>query len=467
MRRLLPCLAVASLAAADPAPAAFIPAEATVAVQLPDLARSRGRWPRTPYPRLLDTGWGRMLLAEWGNRLEHLAPGAGQVLDGLRVLAIGVQTADGGPRVTVAAEAGPLLPVLLTGRVPGHLTVRGAVVAWAREAAPQVGVARLLADAEADAAVDLHPPGAPAIHVDLRLDAVGLRETAVCAPTAATRLAAATPRTWADAQELRRLPATTLCAATWQGDPALAGGLPGLDAERLAGFERALASFGLPGWAETCAACSGPSTVWLAEGVPFPTLTAALSIDEVVARRWIAAATAKLNLAATAEGAAGFVGLLPLAIGRSPDGRLIITTEAQGVALWGGMKPGFAEHKGVAEVLTAAPSRSLLLAASRGGASWAVLAQLSVPLFTGMGAPQAISLPVDLRAASDRGWLYLRLLEDGSLRSEAGGLFGGPLAISGATAIAVPATIWLQDQLRRERKVPAPPEPEPPPSPVF
>jgi hypothetical protein len=84
-----------------------------------------------------------------------------------------------------------------------------------------------------------------------------------------------------------------------------------------------------------------------------------------------------------------------------------------------------------------------------------------------MGAPQAVSLPVDLRTAGDRGWLYLRLMEDGSLRSESGGLFGGPFTASSAAAIAVPATLWLQGQLRRERKVPQP-EPEPDaPAPVF
>lgn len=475
MRRLALCLSAATvLAAADPVPAAYIPADAAVVVQLPDLARSRERWSRTPYARLLETGWGRMLVAEWEHRLERAAPGAGVVLAGLQRVAGAVQGGpDAPPQFTVAAAGGAQLPAALgLFRLPGRQAVAGTVVAWTNgTVAPQAGAQPPAPAPEADAGITVRPgrwmPGAEGgLSIDLQLDAAGLRETAVSAPTAATRLAATAPRTWADPQELRRLPATTLWAATWQGDPLLAS-LPGQDAASLDAVERWLGQTGLPGLRETLAAASGPSTVWMAEGAPFPTLNAALGLGEEVARRWIAAAQAKLNLAATADGAAGFIGLVPFAIGRSADGRLVLTSDPLGIAVWQAAKPGFAEHRGVAEVLAKAPPRTVLLGAGRGGASWAALAQLTVPLFTAMGAPQAVSLPVDLRAAADRGWLYLRLLEDGTVRSEAGGLFGGPFTAAASTAVAVPATMWLQSQLRHEKKVPAvEPEEKAPPQ-VF
>ena len=470
MRRLVLCLAATALAAAEPTPAVFIPATAELAVQLPDLGRSRERWTATPYPRLLATGWGRMLVAEWDMRLERVARGAGTALTGLRSAALALQ---GEGEVTVAVIGGAQLPAMLAvAGLPGRQQALGPVVAWSNAAALAPGIAPPAPGVQADAGIRLLPgrrlPGfAGELQVDLQLDAAGLRETAVATPTDALRLAAVNPRTWADPQELQRLPATTLWAATWHADPELAAALPGQDAAGIETVERWLAQATLPGWRETVAACRGPSTVWMAEGAPFPTLNAALSVDEAVARRWIASASTKLNLAATPEGAAGFVGLVPFAIGWSADKRLVLSSDPQGLAVWQTAKPGFAALPGVAAVLAQVPSRTVLLGAGRGGASWAALAQLTVPLFTAMGAPQAVSLPIDLRTAGDRGWLYLRLMEDGSLRSESGGLFGGPFATSAAAAIAVPATLWLQGQLRRERKVPQV-EPEPDaPAPVF
>jgi hypothetical protein len=473
MRCLALCLAVAALTAAEPTPAVFIPASADLAVQVPDLERSRARWAATPYPRLLATGWGRMLVGEWGMRLNKMAPGAGEALAGLRSAALAMQ--GDAPQVTVAAIGGPQLPALLavTG-LPGRQMALGPVVAWTSGATLAPGIAPAAPAALADAGIRLQPgrrlPAfAGELLVDLQLDAAGLRETAVVAPTDALRLAAANPRTWADPQELRRLPATTLWAATWHGDPELAAALPGQDAAGTDTLERWLAQAALPGWRETLAACRGPSVVWMAEGAPFPTLNAAVSVDEAVARRWIAAATAQLNLGATPEGASGFVGLVPFTIAWSADRRLVLSSDPQGLAVWQSAKPGFAALPGVAAALAQVPPRTVLLGVGRGGASWAALAQLSVPLFTAMGAPQAVSLPGDLRTAGDRGWLYLRLMEDGSLRGESGGLFGGPFAVTTAATLAVPATLWLQGQLRNERKVPqAEPDPDvPAPAPVF
>ncbi len=475
---LVLCLAIVStLSTADSLPATFIPPQAEVAVQVPDLARSQSRWTHTPYPRLLQTGWGRMLVGEWSSRLEALAPGAGDALGELRSLAIAAQSgAEAMPHLTIAALGGAHLPGLLQalgqGHLPGALVTHGAVVAWSNGAAPQPGAAPPAPDAEADVGLRLVAgrwlQGVEGdLRIELQLDAAGLRETTIAAPTAATRLAAVVPRTWADPQELRRLPATTLWAATWQGDPALAAGLAGQDEQGMAAIERWLAETGLPGWRETLAAATGPSTVWMAEGLPFPSFGAALGLRDEVAKRWIAAATAQLNLAATPEGAAGYVGLLPFAIGLAGDGRLVLTTDPMGVTAWQTAKPGFADHRGVAEVLAKAPSRTLLLGAGRGGTSWAALAQLSLPLFTAMGAPQVVSLPGDLRLAADRGWLYVRLLEDGTVRCESGGLFGGPFTTAVAAGITVPTTMWLQRELQHEKKIPAPEPESPAPAPVF
>lgn len=475
MTCLAPCLLAltvlsAPLVAADPLPAAFIPANAELALQVPDLARSANRWARTPYPRLLETAWGRTLTGEWGGRLDRAAPGALAALATLQAVAVAAHgPADATPQIVVAASGGAQLPAFLKAiwraQLPGRLSVHGQVVAWA-SGAVQPGAVPPAPAAEADAGIRLAggrwlPAAAGELRVDLQLDAVGLRETATLAATEASRLAAVAARVWADPQELRRLPLATLWAATWQGDPALAAVLPGPDAAVLEQFEGMLAANGLPGWGETVAACSGPATLWMAEGVPFPTLGLAISMREEPARRWIAVAAAKLNLAAQTDGAAGFVGLLPLAIGWVKEGRLVITSDPQGVAAWTAAKPGFAEHRGVGEVLAAMPSRTLLLGAGRGGASWAALAQLVVPMLTGMGAPQSVSLPGDLRVAADRGWLYLRLLEDGTLGSSAGGLFGGPLTCASAAAIAVPATMWLQGELQRERREKRAPEAAP------
>ncbi len=470
-------LSVALLTAADPDPAAFVPADATIAVRVPDLTRSRARWNSTPYLRLLQSGWGQILIGEWGGRLNQAVPGAGAALEGIGVLALGATMSPGQPpRVVVAGAGSPLLAALADAQFPGavsgravptpggRLTMHGVVVAWASGSggAIQPGApAKAPVDGEADVEIILKPPagGNPLsgpVRVDLRLDAVGLRETATLTATPASRAAAAVVTRWADPQELRRLPATTLWAATWDADPKVSAAL--VDAVAAdpgtAMFEKMLVDAGMPGWLETLRALDGPTTVWMAEGMPFPSLTLAMSMPPALAKRWIAGTSAALHLAATPEGADGFVGLTHIACGVL-DGRLVITTDAIGLDAWRRRLPGFAEHTGVATVLAALPPRTVLLGASRGGASWAAVAQLTVPLFIALGAPQAVALPGDLKLAADRGWLYAKLPKDGAMIVESGGLFGGPFSVGLGGATATAATMWIQQELHRQKRIPA------------
>lgn len=492
MRRVLACFAPVLLLAADPDPASFIPVDAACTVRVPDVQRSRARWEASPYAGLASTAWGRTLIGEWSGRAERALPGVGQVLDGLRAAAVAATPRDGRrPEVVVAvhgqephlrAAAAFLLPQVSAG-VPvtfsgpgGRSTVHGPVLAWSPESGaalqPQ-GAAAPPEDRDADVELRLDvgpwlaavPAGGgiegglgaglarvQAVRVAVRLDPAGLRERIVLEPGPVLRRAAVAANRWADPRELRALPATTLWAVTWQADPVLTVELlPPADDPGTASFERLLAGAGLPALRETLLALDGPCTVLMSEGVPFPSLTCAWSLPQEMAERWIAAASARLNLVRDGAGAAGFAGLVPLAIGWDA-GRLVLTTDPLGLAAWTRREPGFADHPAIAETLRDVPDRVIAIGAGRGGASWGALAQLAVPLFTAMGAPQAVSLPGDLRVASDRGWFHARLAEDGMVRIDAGGLAGGPCSAALMLGVSVPATLWLQHEQRRERR---------------
>jgi hypothetical protein len=499
---LLAALCAVPATAAQADPAAWLPERAAAEVRVPDLERSRARWSATPYERLLLTGWGRTLVAEWGGRLEAIAPGGRAALETVRALAWAVDGGGGSPEA-VAAIAGDAqaLRTALHGFAPvpatdapntalgpwGRLTAGDGILAFATApdgaVEPSGAALRPPEDREADAELRIDPErwvamvgNGPVLSgpltVSFTLDAVGLRERARAAPTPALSAAAAAATRWADPQELRSLPAETLWALTWTADRAAIAAWQAATPPS-ADFEAMLARLALPGWRATVAALDGPGVLWLAEGAPFPSAGIALGLDEAVARGWLAAAQARLGLAAGADGTlGGFLGLVPIAAGWVPGpggGRLVVTTDPRGLAAWTARKPGFAEHPGVAETLAAVPERSLAIGASRGGQSWATLAQLSVPLFVAMGAPQAVSLPNDLRAASPRGWLHAQLLADGTVAWDAGGLFGGPVAALAATAAAVPATIWLHREQRRQAEAARQAEPQQQPAepPVF
>ncbi len=472
MRRLLISLtAIAVVAAADPSPAACLPSAAPVALSVADLGRAGERWAHTPYARLAATAWGGMLVGEWRNRLEAAAPGAAQLLATLRSAAIALPPEG----VVVAAQGDPLLlrqvlhlllPTAAPGEPPrwsgpaGSAVLHGgtAVCALGGTALPTPATPPVLADADdADAVLHLGTAawGSP-LAATLRLDPLGLRERLVLPPTPGSRALATATTRWADPAELRALPATTLWAVTWTSDAAtLRPLLDQLATEPgLASSERTLADFGLPGLVETLRACDGPTTLWMSEGLPFPCATLALGLGEAVAQRWVAALGDRLGLVAVPSGGrAGFVGLLPVAVGWS-DGRLILTTDPSGLDAWRLRKPGFAELAPVRAALGELPPRLLALGAGRGGASWSALAQLTVPVFTAMGAPQAVSLPRDL---GGHGRWRLELRPDGTLVSEGVGLSGGPLTTAVLGGLGVRATLWLQEQQRRERPVPPPP----------
>jgi hypothetical protein len=514
-------LAIGSaLPAADPA--AWLPADAAVTARVPDLARSAERWSTTPYPGLLATAWGQVMVNEFSGRIERQAPGLLAAAASLRAIAAGVNGSEPmQPQFTVAAAGDEalirqpltLLPATADGAIAvptGRLSLTDGVLAWTSidgdgPVVPGQAAPPALGDPDADLEVHLDlrrwltlmtppgtaPPVLPAaqptdVTVDVKLDPIGIREVIRTPGNPAMRAAASRVKRWADPVELRRAPATALWAVTWTSDAELTSALmssPELkpDADALDKIESVFAGAGLPGYMETLQALDGPSVVWMAEGVPFPTLTAALSIKEPVAKRWIEAVATRFNLAATPDGGrGGYIGLLPLAIGWSAEGatggRLILTTDVQGLAAWKNRIPGFDSHAAVRSALAEAPPRAVMLGAGRGGASWAAIAQLAVPLFMGMGAPQAASLPQDLRKAGGYGYLTLALGEDGGSEVKAGGLFGGPMTTMMALGITVPTTMYMQREMRRARRhavdAPAPeaepqPQPEPPAAPMF
>lgn len=490
MRLALILLATALSAADDPA--AWLPAEPAVEVRLPDLARSRQRWNGTPYPALLGTAWGRVTVGEIRQRLEAALAGSVDALDGLGSVAVAATAAAGRPPDTTVAVAGDpgririavagLLPAVPAGDGEGpcgdgRMASAGRIFAWSSRPDPLAARAtRPLGDPAADLVARIRPGKLPdadpsqlpaTITASLRLDPAGLRETVEVAPCPAAIEAGRLLTRWADPGELRALPASALAALTWTADAkaaarALAALGPAADATAL---EQACTDLRLPSAIATLRALDGPCTVWFGEGSPFPTLTVALSMPEPAARPWIAAAAERFALAETPDGGrGGFVALVPLAIGWVGDGpgtgRLVVTTEPSGLDAWRNRKPGFAEHPAVRQAVTGVPSRCLVLGAGRGGASWAVLAQLAVPLFAGMGNPHVVGLPGDLRTAAGRGWLHLVLAEDGGLRLDAGGLIGGPCAATLLASGAIPAVLWVQ-HLQHLAEPPPKPRDEP------
>jgi len=488
---------VAALVAGEADAVALLPADAAIEAALPDLVRSRMRWAASPWAGLAATAWGAVTVAEVRSRLSAALPGSVEALAGLRSAAAAVVPGDGGRRHALAAIGDGValgrVATAIAGTPPGEggveigggrLVLGGDRLVWGGGAGPRPHDA---IDPEADLTVRLDgarlgglapglpaallpapaPDGARPVSIAVALDPAGLRER-IAVPASRLGMAAAMAWTrWADPAELRALPATALCAATWNADAralsdvlGLLRGDPGIQ-----GCEEALAAAGCPGLSETLRACDGPGTVFIAEGVPFPTLTGAVAMAEPMARRWIGAVAAKLNLAEAGDGArSGFLGLVPFTIGWVPGpgaaaGRLVATTDPAGLDAWRRRAPGFAEHEAVRAALTA-PARCVLLGAGRGGVSWAAFAQLAVPLFAGMGNPHVVALPTDLRSAGGRGWIHGVLDRDGGLRIESGGLLGGPACLGGILGAAVPAVLWVQQQQARERR-PPPPSGEP------
>lgn len=467
MRALLPLVLVLALVGGESPPVAWLPADAPLVLQVPDVAASTRRWAETPYPRLLDSGWGRILLAEWGARLEAACPGARAALGGLTALAAAARLEP--PRwLAVAArlgEAAPALAAALAPQLPeGRVTGEAGLLAWWAEGEPRAARAPLAVPQAppADAELDGQLPDGSRIRVSWQLDALGVREVWRVPPTprartAALRLAAADPA------EFARLPASTLWACTWRLTPETLAALPAAEHWQ-APLAAWLARHDLPELLATIAASRGPGLLWITEGVPFPAAHAALSLDAAQAQRWLDALQARLRLQRQGESVRGFIGMVPLTAGIAADGRFVVTTDPQGLAAWTAMRPGFTALPEIAAELATVPPRCVMIGVGRGGRAWAALAQVAVPLFVALGAPHAVSLPADLRASTDRDGWWLRLAEDGAWQGEGVGLAGGPLTTAASLAIGVHATRWLEAQLRREQRLPeaapAPAEPQ-------
>jgi hypothetical protein len=476
------CLAAVLPAATGPDPSIWLPTDSSVTIQLPDLVRSRERWATTPYPALLATAWGRVTVGELQHQLESAVIGANTAIADVSALAFSLAGGGDAPFTIGAVGRGKpdsLRPALLPlfqalppedGDVTlgeGRIAIHGPLVAWRSpaNAALKPGPAIPVHDPAADLVASFDPhllPGLGTVRCAISLDKTGLHETTTIAGGPVSTALIAAPLHWADPAELQALPATTMCAVTWTADAAatrriLTAAQITASHPHLLALERTAADLALPGLVETLNAANGPCTAWLAEGSPFPTATVALSLPRAVAEHWIAAASARFALATLADGSrAGFVGLLPLAIGWL-DGRLIITTDPTGLDAWRQRKPGFAEFPSVRAALAQVPKRCLLLGTGRGGASWASLAQLAVPLFASLGNPHIVALPGDLKQTAGHGWLILTCDPTGTLQLDAGGLFGGPLSLATLLGIATPAVLWAQQAQQPARAAPTTP----------
>ncbi|MCS6970719.1 MAG: hypothetical protein RMM29_03155 [Planctomycetota bacterium] len=449
---LLSALAAAVLAG-EPSPLAALPADAALVLQAPDIPASAERWSRTPYPRLLDSSWGRILLGEWRGRLAAALPDGPALLGRLRRVAAAGADAPWRPlaiSVGLDGDAAPLLAALQPQLPYGELAAFGPVLSWWAEGTPRLGRAAPPAPA-ADAVLEARIADT-SVRVQWQLDPLGLRESWQAAANAASQQAARRLRA-VDASELQRLPATTLWAMAWRLEPELVAALPG-HAQWRPALDALLARQHLPTLAETLAASQGQGLLWLNEGTPFPALTLAWPLAPELAERWLAALQERWRLRRQGATVSGFIGLLPLSAGVANDGRFVVTTDPQGLQAWQGLRPGFTAQPEVAAAIERLPKRAVLVAIDRGGRFWATLAQLAVPLFVALGAPQAVALPLDLRATTDRGWFWLRLAEDGAWSAEGVGLSGGPLATAAALAVGIHATQWLERALRQEGRLP-------------
>ena len=494
-------VALSQLSALETDPAAVLPPDPAIDARIPDLARSRQPWAGTQYPRLMATPWGKVMISEWTYRLGQLAtPGVDQGFASITALAAGVAPRPGGQLDAVIAVAGPdevmgrlLVDVLHHGQHGfGFLgESRQGIMTWvnAGNTRHEPIAPTPIADREGDLVVVVRPQrcaqlagtpvtplltwlGTPTISVSLA--SIGLREHVHVPASALSRDMAAVTTHWANPAELSALPITTLCALTWTLESRAASVLLnaiGVDAKhpQPGSIEDTLAHLGLPGLAETTLAATGPSVVWMSEGVPFPACNLALAIQQDVAQRWIAGLAGKLNLAAVGDGSfAGHVGLLPVTIGwvagTTPDqGRLFLTTDPLGLDVWRKRTPGFAKAQTIAVALSEAPSHCIAIGVSRSGASWGTLTQLIVPLFTSMGAPQVMSLPQDLRGVTTTGYLYASIAPEGSCDIRSGGLLGGPATWGSVFPVALQATVWIQLEQLREAEKARPVKPEPTP----
>jgi hypothetical protein len=475
---------------AAPDPSCYLPEHGLATLRLNDLPRSRARFAATPYAKLLETGWGKLLAkqlkaatdrsAKEGLDVAAALAGLTQVVAGIAMDAdrmapdIGVAAVVQGDTGAVQAWCAKLLSA--EARVgagaqtkawlggAGQITQLGQLFVF--QSAPADGGAveeakpRVPAEAPAfpasclESRLDLEgllgliarltksPPNAFAkpgslstASLSLSLDPIGLREHWHAPfPAAHAEEYRALSYPAADLGALRTLPGSTLFAAVARIEAATSAkqlAIAGLAAgdPSLAQIDAALADAGLPGYLELLGAIDGQVLAYCEEGVPFPTATVAIGMKPEVGGRLLKTLAEKLAMAANGDGSfGGFLGILALQAAYQ-DGQLVLTTNPGGVAGFKDRKSGFAELPEIKAALGEIKPGAIVAGVSRSGASWGAFAQLAwLPLSQlGLDARYA-SLPQDLRAVAKYGFLSYQRSADG-FDLDSGGLAGGVAAL--------------------------------------
>jgi len=498
-------------------PSTFLPKDAVATLRLADVQRSRERWAASPLAALLDSGWGKKLLA---GLAETLGGGAGkppvdlaELFAHSRQLVLGVALADGKPDIRLAmttvgdaASLRALSKATLSVETPmadgatawlgaaGQITQIGDLFVFKPTPAQGGAVAPPVAESPATPALDpasclevgldlvrvmaaiaAFNPGAPAVpansprlDVSLRLDPIGMRERIVIPHSAEQRAQlAGLVLPLADPAVLAALPASTLFAFAMRSDRAISDRMLdvlGVDPAKNPGIvqlDAALGQIGLPPYRELMRAVDGDSVLYVEESAPFPVFTLALGVEAVIGRQILDRIATSANLAANPDGSrSGLLGLVTMHAGYLGK-QLVLTTNPLGLTGWSDRKPGFADHPEIKQAFKELPKDALAIGVSRSGASWGGLAQLALIPLAQLGMPELNSLPRDLRQAGRFGFISYRNTGE-AFHIDAGGLFGGPVgcyaSLAGGGLAAFSA---FMQKMGRPDAAPAPVKPKP------
>lgn len=497
-------IALSLATAAEPAavapsaePLTTLPTDVRLLVRFADGTRANSRWLASPYPTLLATAWGTPLRDHARNQ-----PGPFQLLSRLALAqraVLGLNLVDSQPvghllaTATDAAAADALAAALVSQPTAAAATPDSATVTVVDRSAVRATIP--LANARLDGVFRPRAPGIsggvrwswdellplPATVIDApltatvdadihwlskapwpdaaadatialraewelttyglheRLQIAGLPKPASGAPTSADRAA------------FTGLPPDTLWAVASAQLPALLAQVPGLTpADR----DAWLAKKSLPPW-EVISPKLGGALLWLQQGAPLPAVSLTVTMPQELGTAALAWLDAEHQFSPGSDGThLGAVGFVPLQAAWR-DGNLIITTSPGGIAGASARPGGFTADPAVAEALKALPAGDLLLAGvSRSGESWGGLAAFA-PWLT-RRKPELATLGTDLRKAGKYGFIGIR--RDGEpLVIDAGGLFGGPLAMTMITGGFFRATLGERERQGGERGGDRPP----------